>query len=71
MMGEKTLYIAALIIQNEPKLECFETKEALLARAGSLGYGSKVERVYSVTHSGAFTKHKVVFTDRLDLELEV
>jgi hypothetical protein len=65
------LFIAALSIQNEPKLECFDTKDALLLRAGSLGYGNKVERVYSITHDGTFTKHKVVFTDRLDLVQEV
>ena len=65
------MFIAALTIQNEPKLECFDTKEALLLRAGSLGYGDKVERVYSITHGGSFAKHKVVFTDRLELVLEV
>ena len=65
------MFIAALTIQNEPKLECFDTKEALVLRAGALGYGDKVERVYSITHGGAFTRHKVVFTDRLQLELEV
>ena len=65
------MFIAALIIQNEIKLECFDTAEALLLRAGSLGYGDKVERVYSITHSGTFTRHKVVFTDRLELKLEV
>ncbi|MFE3973188.1 MULTISPECIES: hypothetical protein [unclassified Peribacillus] len=69
-MGEITLFIAALSIQNESKLESFETKEALLARAGSLGYGDKVERVFSITHSGVFKGHKVLFTDRLELVLE-
>ena len=62
------MYVAALSIQNEPKLECFDTKDELLMRAGSLGYGNKVERVYSITHSGIFKNHKVVFTDRLDLQ---
>lgn len=71
MMESNTLYIAALTILNEPKLECFDTEESLLLRAGSLGYGNKVERVYSITHGGVFTKHKVVFTDRLELVLEV
>ena len=65
------MFIAALTIQNEPKLECFETEKDLLLRAGSLSYGDKVERVYSITHGGAHTRHKVVFTDRLQLELEV
>jgi len=64
------LYIAALIIMNENKLECFDTEKDLLLRAGSLGYGDKVERVYSITHGGIFAKHKVVFTDRLELKLE-
>jgi hypothetical protein len=70
-MGDDKLYVAALIIQNENKLECFDTEKDLLLRAGALGYGDKVERVYSITHSGIFTKHKVVFTDRLELVLEV
>jgi hypothetical protein len=70
-MGGNTLFIAALTVQNEPELECFDTKEALLLRAGSLGTGSKVERVFSITHDGTFTKHKVTFTDRLELVQEV
>lgn len=64
------MYVAAMTIQNESKLECFETEKDLLLRAGSIGTGDKVERVYSITHSGVFARHKVTFTDRLVLVLE-
>lgn len=61
------MYILSLLVQNEKKMECFSSERELIARIGTLSATDKAEKVFSLTYDGELKRHKIVFTERLEL----
>lgn len=65
------IYILALKIQNEDKMESFLSETQLLNRLGQLTNGDTATGVFSVTKLGEFKKYSVVFAGKLALKVGV